>query len=277
MSSAFSFTGAHVFIAGGTSGINLGIAQAFARAGAKVAVLSRSQDKVDAAVVQLGELGAEAVAGFAADVRDYAAVDAALRAAHDRFGPIDVLISGAAGNFPAPALGLSANGFKTVVDIDLLGTFHVVRAAFEFLRKPGACVINISAPQAEQPMELQMHVCAAKAGVDMITRVGALEWGPAGVRINSVIPGPIAGTEGMARLAPTPALEQLVADSVPLRRFGSTQDIANACLWLASPLASYVTGAVIPVDGGWSLSGTAVSSDGLKKAFVAMTKADKAD
>lgn len=276
MSSTFSFAGAHVFIAGGTSGINLGIAQAFARAGAKVAVLSRSQDKVDAAVAQLGELGAEAVAGFAADVRDYDAVEAALSAAHDRFGPIDVLISGAAGNFPAPALGMSANGFRTVVDIDLLGTFHVVRAGFEFLRKPGACVINISAPQAGQPMELQMHVCAAKAGVDMITRVGALEWGPAGVRINSVIPGPIAGTEGMARLAPTPALEQLVADSVPLRRFGSTQDIANACLWLASPQASYVTGAVIPVDGGWSLGGTAVSGDGLKKAFDAMTRATKA-
>jgi len=275
MSNVFSFADAHVFVAGGTSGINLGIAQAFARAGARVTVLSRSPDKVDAAVAQLRELGPDA-AGFSADVRDYAAVEAALREAHAKFGPIDVLVSGAAGNFPAPALGMSANGFKTVIDIDLLGTFHVVRAGFEFLRKPGASVINISAPQAEHPMELQMHVCAAKAGVDMVTRVAALEWGPMGVRVNSVIPGPIAGTEGMARLAPVPALEQLVSDSVPLKRFGSTQDIANACLWLASPLASYVTGAVIPVDGGWSLGGTAVSSDGLKKAFASMAKAGKA-
>ena len=272
MSSPFSYADAHIFVAGGTSGINLGIAQAFARAGARVSVLSRSQDKVDAAVAALRELGPDAF-GVTADVRDYAAVEAALRAAHVKFGAIDVLVSGAAGNFPAPALGLSPNGFKTVVDIDLLGTFHVLRAAFEFLRKPGAAIINISAPQAEHPMELQMHVCAAKAGVDMITRVAALEWGPLGVRINSIVPGPIENTEGMQRLAPTPALAQLVADSVPLKRFGAAQEIADACLWLASPMASYVTGAVIPVDGGWSLGGTAVSGDGLKKAFAAMAKA----
>ena len=154
--------------------------------------------------------------------------------AYDKFGAIDVLVSGAAGNFPAPALGMSANAFKTVVDIDLLGTFNVLRAAFEFLRKPGASVINISAPQAFQPMELQMHVCAAKAGVDMVTRVGALEWGPAGVRVNSIVPGPIANTEGMKRLAPTPQLAQIVSDSVPLRRFGEASEIADACLWLGS-------------------------------------------
>jgi NAD(P)-dependent dehydrogenase (short-subunit alcohol dehydrogenase family) len=272
MSHTISFADAHVFVAGGTSGINLGIAQAFARAGARVSVLSRSQDKVDAAVAQLRELGPDA-AGFAADVREYAAVEAALRGAQEKFGPIDVLVSGAAGNFPAPALGMSANAFKTVVDIDLLGTFNVLRAAFEFLHKPGAAVINISAPQAFQPMELQMHVCAAKAGVDMITRVGALEWGPAGVRVNSIVPGPIANTEGMKRLAPTPQLAQIVSDSVPLRRFGEASEIADACLWLASPMAAYVTGAVIPVDGGWSLGGTAVSGDGLKKAFIAMSKA----
>lgn len=272
MSPAHSFANAHVFVAGGTSGINLGIARAFAEAGARVSVLSRSQDRIDAAVAQLRELGPDA-AGFAADVRDYAATEAALRGAHEKFGDIDVLVSGAAGNFPAPALGMSANAFKSVVDIDLLGTFHVLRGAFEFLRKPGASVINISAPQAFQPMELQMHVCAAKAGVDMITRVGAIEWGPAGVRVNSIVPGPIAGTEGMKRLAPTPQLAQIVNDSVPLRRFGEPSDIANACLWLASPMAAYVTGAVIPVDGGWSLAGTAIAGDGLKKAFIAMTKA----
>ena len=274
MSQPFSYTDAHVFVAGGTSGINLGIAQAFARAGAKVSVLSRSQAKVDAAVAQLRELGPDA-AGFAADVREYAAVETALRDAHARFGEIDVLVSGAAGNFPAPALGMSANAFKTVVDIDLLGTFNVLRAAFEFLRKPGASVINISAPQAFQPMELQMHVCAAKAGVDMITRVGALELGPAGVRVNSVVPGPIAHTEGMKRLAPTKELAAIVSDSVPLRRFGEASEVADACLWLGSKMAAYVTGAVIPVDGGWSLGGIAVSGDGLKKAFIAMAQGQK--
>ena len=268
---SFSFDGTHVFIAGGTSGINLGIAKAFARAGAQVSVMSRSQDKVDSTVAALKALGPDA-AGFAADVRDYAATENALREAHAKFGAIDVLVSGAAGNFPAPALGISPNGFKSVVDIDLLGTFHVLRAAFAFLRKPGASVINISAPQSVQPVELQMHVCAAKAGVDMITRVAAIEWGPQGVRVHSVIPGPIDDTEGMKRLAPTPELQAVVRESVPLRRYGTAEDIAQACLWLASPAASYVNGAVLPVDGGWSLAGFALTGDALSKAFAAMTR-----
>lgn len=263
----FDYSGKHVFVAGGTSGINLGIAHAFAKAGAKLSVLSRSQDKVDTAIAELKTHGG-AVSGFAADVRDYAKTEAALKAAHEAQGPIDVLISGAAGNFPAPALGISSNGFRSVVEIDLLGTFHVLRAAFDLLRKPGASIVNISAPQAYNPMEMQMHVCAAKAGVDMITRVGAIEWGPLGVRINSVVPGPISDTEGMKRLAPTPELERVVTESVPLKRFGSKDDIANCCLWLASPMATYVTGTVIPVDGGWSLGGTSISSAGMKKLLA---------
>lgn len=263
----FDFHGKTVFVSGGTSGINLGIAHAFARAGAKVAVMSRSQDKVDKAVAELRQHGGE-VAGYAADVREAAKVEEALKAAHAQFGDIDVLVSGAAGNFPAPALGISPNGFRAVVEIDLLGSFHVVRAAFPLLRKPGASVIQISAPQAYNPMEFQMHVCAAKAGVDMITRVGAIEWGPAGVRINSVVPGPIADTEGMTRLAPNEEAMRLTTESVPLGRFGSKQEIADACLWLASPMASYVTGVVLPVDGGWSLGGTSVASAGMKKALA---------
>ena len=139
-------TGANVFVAGGTSGINLGIAEGFAAAGARVAVMSRSQDKVDAAVRRIRDLGAESI-GAAADVRDVEATCAALTAAHEAFGDIDVLVSGAAGNFPATALGMSPNAFRSVVEIDLLGTYHVLRTGYEFLRKPGAVVINISAPQ----------------------------------------------------------------------------------------------------------------------------------
>ncbi|WP_225767984.1 SDR family oxidoreductase [Inquilinus sp. Marseille-Q2685] len=258
MGEVIDFAGKTVFVAGGTSGINLGIALGFARAGARVAVMSRSQEKVDAAVARLREAGAEAM-GAAADVRDYAATEAALKAAHDAYGDLDVLVSGAAGNFPAPALGMSANGFKSVIDIDLLGSFHVLRAAHAFLRKPGASVINISAPQAEAPMAMQAHVCAAKAGVDMLTRVLAMEWGRDGIRINSVIPGPIDETEGMARLAPTPQARALVQRSVPLGRMGVAEDVAAACRLLSSPLAGFITGAVLPVDGGWSLGGAAAS------------------
>ena len=255
-----------VFVSGGTSGINLDIAHAYARAGARVAVMSRKQDKVDAAVAALKAHGGEAF-GYAADVRDYAAVDAAFKDVATRFGLIDVLVSGAAGNFPAPAVGISPNGFKSVVDIDLLGTFHVVRAAFPYLKKPGASILNISAPQAWIPMDFQMHVCAAKAGVDMVTRVAALEWGAAGIRVNSIAPGPIEGTEGMKRLAPNEKANALITASVPLGCYGSTEDIANAALWLSSPQACYITGVVLPVDGGWSLGGVSAMSLGLKKAL----------
>lgn len=248
------FTGAHAFVAGGTSGINLGIAEGFASAGARVAVMSRSPEKVDAAVTRLRALGAEAT-GSAADVRDPDATGTALLQAHQAFGEIDVLVSGAAGNFPASALEMSPNAFRSVVDIDLLGTYHVLRAAYPLLRKPGAAVINVSAPQAFLPMALQSHVCAAKAGVDMLTRVLAMEWGPDGIRVNAVVPGPIAQTEGMARLAPTAEAMEMVRQTVPIARLGTPGDLASACLLLASPLAGYVTGVVLPVDGGWALSG----------------------
>ena len=261
---AFDFKNRTVFVAGGTSGINLGIAEAFAEAGAHLAVMSRSQGKVDTAVQRLRSFGGE-VAGYSADVRNMEATSAALSAAHGVFGAIDVLVSGAAGNFPSPALGMSANGFKAVVDIDLLGTFNVLRAAHALLRKPGASVINISAPQALLPLAAQSHVCAAKAGVDMLGRALAIEWGGDGIRVNSVMPGPIENTEGMARLAPTPHALSAIASSVPLRRLGTTRDVANLVLFLASPWAAYVTGAVIPVDGGWSTN----SAEGLSAALRA--------
>ena len=250
----FDFTGRTVFVAGGSSGINLGIADAFARHGASVAILSRSQERIAAALAQLRAHGG-AAEGYSADVRDPAAVADALQQAHTRFGPIDVLVSGAAGNFLAPALGMSANGFKTVVDIDLLGSFNVLRAAHEFLRKPGASVISISASQAFVPTPYQAHVCAAKAGADMLTRTLAMEWGADGIRVNSIVPGPIEGTEGIRRLAPNEAERSRMTERVPLRRYGSLDDIAGIAMVLSSPLGAYITGVVLPVDGGISLSG----------------------
>jgi NAD(P)-dependent dehydrogenase (short-subunit alcohol dehydrogenase family) len=248
------FKGRHVFVAGGSSGINFGIAQAFARAGARLCVISRSQDKVDAAAAQLRELGAQAL-GLAADVREPEALQRAFAQAEEAFGPIDVLVSGAAGNFLASALDMSPNAFKTVVDIDLLGSFNVARLAHAHLRKPGACVIQISAGQAFTPTPFQAHVCAAKAGVDMLTQVLALEWGAQGVRINSIVPGPIADTEGLRRLAPTDATLDAMAGRVPLNRLGRIEDIARMAMLLASDWGSYITGAVIPVDGGLALTG----------------------
>jgi NAD(P)-dependent dehydrogenase (short-subunit alcohol dehydrogenase family) len=251
---AFHFSGRHVFVAGGSSGINLGIGDAFASHGASLSILGRSQDRLDSALAQLRAHGGRAE-GHSADVRDAAAVSAALQRAHEQFGAIDVLVSGAAGNFLAPALGMSSNGFKTVVDIDLLGSFNVLRSAHEFLRKPGAVAISISASQAFVPTPYQSHVCAAKAGVDMLTRVLALEWGGDGVRVNSIVPGPIEGTEGIRRLAPNDAERQRIAARVPLGRFGRVDEIAGIAMMLASPLGAYITGVVLPVDGGISLTG----------------------
>ncbi len=259
MTNPFDFSGKSVFVAGGSSGINLGIANAFAASGAKVAIASRSQERVDRACEELRRHGRE-VLGRSADVRDFAAIAAALAAAHEAFGEIDVLVSGAAGNFPAPALGMSANAFKVVVDIDLLGTFNVLRAAHQYLTKPGASIINISAPQSYNPMPLQAHACAAKAGLDQVMRVLAMEWGPDGIRVNSIAPGPIAGTEGVARLSGSEAVRQSMAKRIPLGRLGTLDDVAELALFLASPWASYITGALIPCDGGWSLWGGGLSS-----------------
>lgn len=247
----------HVVVSGGTSGINLGIARRFAERKHKVSVFSRTAEKVDACVEGLRELGASAF-GTTADVRDPEGVQRALAGAVDAHGAIDVLVSGAAGNFPAPAAAMSSNAFASVVGIDLQGSFNVARAAFEHLTKPGGCVIHISAPQAFVPMMLQAHVCAAKAGVDMLTRTLALEWGPMGIRVNSLVPGAVDDTEGMKRLISDEKMKKELQASIPLGRLSRVEDCADVAEFLASPQAQYVTGVVLPVDGGWSLAGASV-------------------
>ncbi len=261
-----NFEDKSVVVIGGTSGINLGIAEKFAQSGAKLAVASRSEKKVDDAVNLLSKHKHNAI-GHAGDVRDYKVVEEIFKKFNEQLGEIDVLISGAAGNFPAPAMGISSNGFKAVVDIDLLGTFHVMRSAYPYLKKPGASVINISPPQAYIPLEFQIHVCAAKSGVDMVTKVLAMEWGKEGIRVNSISPGPILDTEGMKRLAPTEEILNATTESVPLKRIGTKIDIANTAMFLSSEHASFISGTVIPVDGGWSLGGASSLTSEMKKIF----------
>jgi NAD(P)-dependent dehydrogenase (short-subunit alcohol dehydrogenase family) len=245
--------GKTALITGGGSGINFAIAERFSHQGAKVALVGRTKEKLDNAAKVIQDRGGEA-RGFPADVRDYEALSSAIAAASAELGQIDIVVCGAAGNFPAPALGMSANGFKSVVDIDLLGTFNTCRAAFDHLRRPGASIINISAMQAFVPMALQVHVCAAKAGVDMITRTLALEWGPEGVRINSIAPGAVDDTEGMKRLAPTAEAREAFTNLIPLRRFAQKSEIADLALFLCSDAARFITGAVMVCDGGQSLA-----------------------
>jgi NAD(P)-dependent dehydrogenase (short-subunit alcohol dehydrogenase family) len=250
--------GKRAIITGGGSGINFAIARRFAEHGADVALVGRTKEKLDNAAAEIRKTGVKA-SGHPADVRDYDGLAAAIKSARNELGEIDLVVCGAAGNFPAPALGMSANGFKAVIDIDLLGTFNTCRAAFEHLRRPGASIINISAMQAFTPMPLQAHVCAAKAGVDMLTKCLAIEWGPQGVRVNSIAPGAVDDTEGMRRLAPTPEIREKFTRGVPLGRFATKEEIADLAVFLSSDGASFITGAVVVCDGGQSLAGLGVN------------------
>ncbi|HEX7872281.1 MAG TPA: SDR family oxidoreductase [Sphingobium sp.] len=256
-----AFAGKSVFVAGGSSGINLAIGQRFAAMGASVALISRTAEKVEAAAAGIVAKGGTAI-GMAADVRDYDAVSAALARAAQAHGAFDVVVSGAAGNFLAPVVGMSPNAFRTVVEIDLIGTFHVFRACWDHLRKPGASLISITAAQGQRPMMFQAHACAAKAGVNLLTQTLAMEWGPAGVRVNGIAPGPIADTEGMERLAASAEATAALKARIPLRDYGAKQDVADLALFLASDAARNITGAIIDCDGG-SIHGDA-SADALR-------------
>jgi NAD(P)-dependent dehydrogenase (short-subunit alcohol dehydrogenase family) len=242
-----------VLISGGTSGINLGIAKGFAAKGAKVMVFGRDPAKADAAVADIRSdiPGAMAMPGHA-DVRDAPAIADLFGRAAAELGAPTVVIAGAAGNFMAPAVGISPNGFKTVIDIDLLGTYNVFKAGFDVMQRPGS-LIAITAPQAVQPLPQQVHVCAAKAGINMVVKVLAMEWGQVGIRVNAISPGPILGTEGVERMAPTPEAKQAWAEETALRRFGTPADIANTAIFLASPEGAYITGTIVDCDGGMKL------------------------
>ncbi|PRW61474.1 Peroxisomal 2,4-dienoyl- reductase [Chlorella sorokiniana] len=172
-----------------------------------------------------------------------------------KFARLDILVNCAAGNFLSPAEQLSANGFRTVMEIDTFGTFHMCRAAFEELKKSGdAIIINISMTLHYGATWWQSHACAAKAAVDALTRNLGLEWGHFGIRTAGVAPGPIEGTAGMTKLAPSPdaaaQVNNLINAAIPLGHMGRRWDIAMACLFLASPAAAFITGHTLVVDGG---------------------------
>lgn len=239
------FEGKTAFIAGGTSGINLGIARRFAELGAKVAVAGRDPDKAQRAAA---DIGPDAI-GLSGDVRDYDAIRGVMETVAGKLGAMDFVVSGAAGNFLAPALGMSSNAFRTVVDIDLNGTFNVFRGCHDLLRRPGASLIAITAGQAVNASALQAHACAAKAGINQLIRVLALEWGPE-VRVNGISPGPIADTEGMKRLAPDAASREAHYARIAMKRWGKVDEVAESAVFLCSPAAGYITGTILDCDGG---------------------------
>jgi len=252
-----------VFVTGGGSGINLGIAKSFASVGANIAICGRNEDKLDQAKSELEALGAKTHA-VVADVRDYDAMQDACDQIHVSLGPISDLVCGAAGNFLCPAEQMSANAFRTVVDIDLNGSFNACRAAFEQLKETKGCVLMVSAGQAYMPYSHQAHAGAAKAGVEMLAKDLALEWGQYGIRVNSVVPGPIEGTEGVKRLTDEKQKHMLL-QSIPLKRLGVPEDIGQVAVFLSSPLANYITGSQVVCDGGMNLGGSALFNMGVNQ------------
>lgn len=246
----------HALITGAGSGINLAIAERFAAQGASVSIVGRNLAKSQAAASSIEDSGGRA-AGYSADVRDMESLKTVIEKACAQFGPIDLCIAGAAGNFVAEAKNLSSSGFRSVIEIDLLGTFNTFRASYNHLRKPGASLIAISAVQSTLPMAGQAHVCAAKSGVDMLVRTLSVEWSREGIRCNAIAPGPIANTEGMKRLAPEGSASWAqIIEGIPAGRAGSREEVANLALFLSTEAASYINGTVITIDGGQSNLGS---------------------
>jgi len=256
------------FVTGGGTGITGGVARALAEAGANVALVSRSLEHLEPAAKAINDAreqgtsptvreGSSTISDIsrgeafavAADVRNPEELEKAIAVTVERFGKVDILVNGAAGNFLCAAEELSPNGFGTVVDIDLKGSFNVCRAAFAQLKQHRGQILNISATLHYLGTPMQLHVSAAKAGVDALTKNLAVEWGRYGIRVNAIAPGPIGDTEGMKRLVPEPIKEKL-KQKIPLGRFGLIEDIENAAVFLCSDAASYINGAIIVVDGG---------------------------
>jgi peroxisomal 2,4-dienoyl-CoA reductase len=244
------------FVTGGGTGITGGVARAMAESGAKVAIVSRKIENLIPMKQFIEENGGTCFA-VAADVRDFEAVQNAIAQTVEEFGKIDIVVNGAAGNFLCAAEELSSNGFGTVVDIDAKGTFNVCRAAFEELKKSQGQILNISATLHYLATPMQIHVSAAKAAVDAVTRNLSVEWGRHGIRVNGIAPGPIEDTEGMKRLVPDFIKEKL-QKKIPLQRLGKIKDIENAAIFLCSDAASYINGVTLVVDGGQWLLGTSL-------------------
>lgn len=242
------FKGKVVFVTGGAGTICRVQTEAMVLLGANAAIIGRNKEKTDKAAEEIGRLrpGAKVVSCPNTDVRDVQSIAKAVDLTLKELGRIDFVIAGAAGNFLSDFNHLSSNAFASVVNIDLLGSFNTVKATFNELKKNKGAILFVSATLHYYGVPFQVHVGAAKAGVDAMSNALAVELGPLGIRSNCVAPGPIAGTEGLERLVPN--IDDCIK-KVPLQRLGTTRDIAEATVYLFSPAASYVTGTVLVVDG----------------------------
>lgn len=243
--------GRTALITGGGTGIGLEIATTYAKLGASVMLVGRNGERVEGAAKAIKLEGGNAAA-CRADVRNYDELNEAVQATVNQFGTLDILVNNAAGNFVCPTAELSPKGWKTVIDIDLNGTFHGCHAAYPYLKKSphGGVIISIITMLGVTGWPGAAHAAAAKAGILALSRTLAVEWGRDKIRVNTISPGPIGDTEGAQRMHVETGRGELEAKKTALGRFGRKQEIANAAVYLASDLASYITGENLIVDGG---------------------------
>ncbi len=245
-----TFDGHVVLVTGGGTGLGKGIALEFARLGASVAIVSRSEEHLAAGVAAVESLGAKAFA-TSCDIRDAASVAGAFDAVDSAIGLPDVLINNAAGNFPVPAEDLSPNGWRAVTQIVLDGTFFCSR---EFGRRhiaagtPGA-MVNIGASYSWTGGPGFAHSAAAKAGVKNLTETLAVEWAPYGIRANYLVPGLIPHDDEPEQIRNVPGRGGAEGNTIPAGRIGYPREFGWAATFLASPYASYITGSTLVVDG----------------------------
>jgi NAD(P)-dependent dehydrogenase (short-subunit alcohol dehydrogenase family) len=239
------------FITGGASGIGMEIARMYGNLGATVVLASRNQERLDAAVAEFAGEGIK-VAAFRTDVRNYDDLKGAIDKTVEQFGALDILVNNAAGNFHCPTAELSPNGWRTVIDIDLNGTFYGCHAAYEHLKRStfGGSIISIITMLGVSGWPGAAHAAAAKSGILALSRTLAVEWGGYNIRVNTISPGAIGDTEGVRRMYQETGREELERKKTALGRLGRKVDIANAAVYLASDLGAYVTGENVVVDGG---------------------------
>lgn len=244
-------------VTGGGTGIGFGIATSLAAAGADVAIASRKPEHLEPAAEQLRALGGK-VSAVAVNVREPESVAQMVQEVAQRHGRLDILVNNAAGNFYAPSSTLSPNAWRAVVETDLYGTFYCCQAVHPLMKtQGGGRIVSISMTLHYRGWPLMAHATAAKAGVDALTRTLALEWARDRVTVNAVAPGPIP-TEGVKKAFTPPGtdapdlfgMEKYASESIPLGRWGTPEDIGHMVTYLASPAGSWITGAVMVVDGG---------------------------